>query len=711
MLPRAACLVLACLLLVVPASPTMAADGLTPLPDEPGAQFLEGVAFGAVVADLDGDGSRELARLVPKADSPGVLAVDAWRVDANGSWRALGERPLARAASVNEILTERPARRNPLRPVGVAEPARFLVWNDGMRDRLLIATIAASLQPVACCLTVWEVGWDPSDGLRLEMRLSTQGNASSILSLDLDGDPADELFVTQQPDPRGPNEVPIRVYDWGGGTFSESRSSFIAPPGWEAFPSADTDGRPGGEVLISSDPIDGGGDAVLNRVWLSRGSVETESWSVRARGALASFDAGNGPRIVIVPPEIGLTLVVRWPAGGQIAYDAGASDVGRLLGVLGSGPSTRILIAAHDGGSGFRITGPHLQPVPVPPVDGAAAGLLQNGLTPYVGVVPGGLAHRPAYIAGGQLIDQPPSSGLLRPLPTTGIAALPQITPIGVAGPQESWMALFHGDIDTSRAGGELVRPLTRLPRRISVALTTAVLAPEPGVGRLDPGFRGAVAVGSAAGQQTLAIGRGPFSAMLRGPAGSTVVSAVGGVTDPAQPGAISTLDDGTLELPIAAPQDDDRFSLRISVITPAGHGYTGIWRVQVLKAPPPLVAEVPLAPFSFTVPVSGTTLPGAVVTLDDQPVSVGADGSFAAELSAGLIPRDVDLVATDAVGNVTSQVLSVVGFVDYRRLPWIPFIALLTISAALILFLKAPRPRPQPARAADDDARLEELD
>jgi hypothetical protein len=712
MLPRAVCLALACLLLA-PMAVVRGADPPVPIPipGEPGARFLDGSAFGGIVADLDGDGARELVRLVPKSDSPGVLAIDAWRVNGDGSWQSLGEAPLTRAASVNEIVSERPAQRNPMRPVGVAEPARFLIWNDGARERLLVATIAASLEPVACCLTVWEVD-EPSAGAPIALRLllSTQGNATSILSLDLDGDPADELFVTQQPDTRGPNDVPVRAYDWNGSAFRESRSSLVAPPGWQAFASGDTDGRPGGEVLISSDPIDNGGGAVLNRFWLTHGQLEMESWAVRARGAIASFDAGDGPQIVIVPAEIGVTLVVRWPAGGAIEYESGASDVGRLLGVLGRGPSTRILIDAHDGGSGFRITGPHLEAVPVPSAVVAAAALQRNGLDPYVGELPGGLSGSAAYIANGQLIDQQPPSSVLRPLAMTAIATLPGISPLGALGPDESWMALFHGRVDTSRNGGALAAPARPAADSISVALTTTVLSPESHSGELRPGFSGAVSL--AAGGDQLAIGRSPFTAALSGPPGAFAVSATSGLTGGSGAGTTTTpFRDGAAQLTITPPSGEHRFSLRISVVTPAGHGYTGTWRVDLLDDKPPLSVDTPLAPFSLDVPVSGSTRPGAQLTIDGGPVAVSADGSFAADVSAGLIPRDVHLVATDPVGNVTTHVLSVVGFVDYRRLPWIPVVVALTVAAAIILFLRAPRPRPEPARAPDDDARLEEID
>ena len=710
MLRLAASLVLGCLLLAALVAPLHAARAATPLPAEPGARFLDGAAYGAIVADLDGDGSRELVRLVAKTDSPGLLAVDAWRVSVAGAWQSLGEVGLARAASVNERLTERPAKQNPMRPVGVGEPARFLVWNDGQRDRLLVATIAASLQPVACCLTVWEVS-EQAGHVALTQRLSTQGNATSVLSLDLDGDPADELFITQQPDPRGPNEVPIRVYDWNGSGFDEARSSFIAPPGWAAYPSADTDGRPGGEVLISSDPIDNGGDAVLNRIWLASGSVETESWSVRDRGQVTSFDAGDGPLIAIVPPEAGLSLILRWPPGQPVRMEGGAAALGRLLGVFGQGLGARLLIAGPEGGSGLRIVDRGVRSVMAPPIQGAAVSFVSDDLLPYTGELPGGLAGRPAFIANGLLLDQPPTSAVLQPLATRPMAILPGITPIGQAGPGGTWMVLLHqSGFDPARSGGALLAPTLPFAGLVSVAPTGQVLTPERDAGSLPADFVGAV----LDGRGDLATRERSFRANLGVPADATILTSAGTFPTPlGQPMRLSR-DGAVVGMQVDVPPDSesgDSFSLRIGVVTAAGHGYAARWRVSVLREPPPLAAGTPIAPFSMDVPLTGATRPGTSLTIDGRPVTVASDGSFVASVAASLVPVDVHLVATDAVGNVATEVVSVVGFVDYRRLPWIPFVAALTVVAGIILFLRAPRPRGRPAPAPDDDARLEEMD
>ena len=82
--------------------------------------------------------------------------------------------------------------------------------------------------------------------------------------------------------------------------------------------------------------------------------------------------------------------------------------------------------------------------------------------------------------------------------------------------------------------------------------------------------------------------------------------------------------------------------------------------------------------------------------------------GRFAGEISAPPWPSDVRIEATDAVGNRSTRVISVVGLVDYRQLPWIPIAVLVTVLAALALFLRGPGAR-EPA--ADGDSRLEEIE
>ncbi len=709
MLRRPASLLLSCLMAAASTGVVRGADTSTPLPAEPNAFFLPGAAYGAVVVDIDGDGSRDIVRLVPETSQPGVLAVDAWRPprrDPDAAWIRLGEAALDRAASVDELITDLPAQRHPMRPVGIGEPARFIVWNDGVRDRLLVATIATSVQPVPCCLTVWEVVSAGRAGLRLKLLLSTQDNAVTILAANLDGDRADELFVAKAPAIGAPNEVPIRLYDWDGRRFDEKRGIVVAPPGWEAFAIADSDGRPGGEIAISADPISGP-QAILHRIWLARGKLRQESWAVRARGAVASFDAGHGARMVVVPPELGSTLIVRWPPGGSIQYEAGGSDVGRLLGVFGAGDGTRILIAGHDGG-GVRITNPRLLPIPSPPANGVVTALVAAGAVPYIGPLPGGIDGRPAFIARGQLIDRPDRSALLAPLQTRPMAALPGVTPIGEFGTRDRYMALLHAAADPSRIGGQLDAPLLPLAARVSVAPSADVLAPEADQA-LDPTFS-AMQTGAVSVRAHEVLTREPsLVATFDIPLGTRLLVATGSGQMTERPLALQREDQAQLQ--IDAPPDEDRFDLRVIAVTPAGHGYAGRWNVEVLGKPPPLSADVPFAPLSLDVPLSGRTLPQAEVTVDGQSVDVRDGGMFTTRVAAGVLPTDVQIVATDPVGNSTTTVVSVVGLVDYRQLPWIPIVVVLTMVAAVALYLRTPHPRPAAPRAPDDDARLEELD
>ena len=269
-------------------------------------------------------------------------------------------------------------------------------------------------------------------------------------------------------------------------------------------------------------------------------------------------------------------------------------------------------------------------------------------------------------------------------------------------------MALLHAAADPSRHGGQLTSPLLPLASRVSVAATTEVLTPEaatPLTPLFSPLASGAVAL---SGDEVLTRERAVV-ATFDGPLGTRLLVATGSGPMTERPVALLREDRGQIE--IDAPADADRFSLRVIAVTPAGHGYAGRWNVQVLEAAPPLSAAVPFAPLSLDVPLSGRTLPQAKVTVNGRPVDVGDSGAFTASIGAGLLPTDVRVVATDPVGNTAQQVVSVVGLLDYRQLPWIPIVVVLTMVVGLALYLRAPRPRPAAPRAPDDDARLEELD
>jgi hypothetical protein len=67
-------------------------------------------------------------------------------------------------------------------------------------------------------------------------------------------------------------------------------------------------------------------------------------------------------------------------------------------------------------------------------------------------------------------------------------------------------------------------------------------------------------------------------------------------------------------------------------------------------------------------------------------------------------------VTATGPFGAEAERVLSAVGFLDYRALPWIGIVGVGLALVALLFAIRIPQ-RAAPARRADDDAVLEELD
>ncbi len=135
------------------------------------------------------------------------------------------------------------------------------------------------------------------------------------------------------------------------------------------------------------------------------------------------------------------------------------------------------------------------------------------------------------------------------------------------------------------------------------------------------------------------------------------------------------------------------RFDARALVLTPAGRAYTAGWDVQVLVTAPALRTESRTAPLSWDVDVTGRTAPGAALTVDGAPVVVAEDGSFSARVGAPPWPRSVRLESVDVVGNRSVELVTIVGLFDYRGLPWLPIVVLLTVGAGVALFLRTPRP------------------
>jgi hypothetical protein len=118
------------------------------------------------------------------------------------------------------------------------------------------------------------------------------------------------------------------------------------------------------------------------------------------------------------------------------------------------------------------------------------------------------------------------------------------------------------------------------------------------------------------------------------------------------------------------------------------------VGRVAIDRTGPNVSVDAPFlsAPWPFSAPIRGTTEPGARVrTGGGAFVDAAANGAF--ELRAQLAPWPQDLVidAVDAHGNVSSQTLTVVGGLDYRRLPWQALVITAILLGAAITTWRGP--------------------
>lgn len=700
---------LAAALLAVSPTPASAASVI---PAETGVELSSG-ARSAIVGDVDGDGIRELVRVLRWQNDPGRLAVEVTSVDAAGRLVSGGQVLLRRAASPDDVFDGGPqVDRDGMLVVGAAEPARLLAWRVDGVERVIVAGIGTQGLPRPCCLTLWQVGLGSDGDTELRLLINTQRSASSIQAVDLDGDGTDEVVVRESPDPDQPDEVQVDVLRWRGQAFSMASRMLTPAPGSVLFPLGESDGRPGEELGLIAVPDQANVPVLLHRISLEgNGAPRTELRSLPFSGQLASMHGPSGGRIVLASPGVGVRLLA-WPTGGDIRVDASSPQGGVPLGVLGTAVDARLLL--QDGGV-VHVLDERLAERGTIDRSEVAALFADSFLPPYRGPLPGGLAGGgPAVVFRGRLVTV--ASGAREagadPLRDRLVAALPGITPIGLFGPEQAWTALAAAPaFEAERYGGGLTTQARIGPVRVTVAATDEVLQPEVDGGVLQPTVREAVPDPRAAGGALVLAGEA-FEVEFSAPAGSELTLENGNFGD-----LLRTQTDrgGATRLTVAVPPSPDdqnlRFTARLQVVTPAGHGYVTRWEVEVLREPPRLVATTPIAPLSFSVPLTGQTDPGATVLVDDVPVSVDAEGRFQADVGAGPIPRDVRIVVSDPVGNTTRRTVSVVGLVDFRRLPWIPVVAVLTILAGAVLYLRAPRPGRPAVRPAGDDATFEEID
>lgn len=662
------------------------------LPDEESFR-LRSTATAALVGDTDGDGVRELVVIGPGAEGSGMpLAIEVLAAS-DGGLLPGGQVQLRRRAGGEDLLRHgvEPDEDGML-PMARREPARLLSWHVDGRERVLALTIGSQGLPYPCCLTPWQVIRNADGRTGLRELPGLLGGGVAVVLIDLDADGTDELVIG---DPVIDGSFAVRIFRWDGRwrPIDQVELASESPP--SLMPLGDTDGAPGEEVGILAS------QAGLLRIGLDsddglvRDQIRSWAWPMPA-----GLPTEEGPRLAVVTQPAGIGLA-NWPRGGRFRLQAQTSRSGRLLGVLGSGESVRMIV---EGSAGqVDLLDGTLGVLPSPGQSLPARLFEGSGREPYVGPLPGGLPDgRAAFISRGRLI-----AGGGETIP---IGALPGVSPVGAFGERLAWTALTsEPSLDVTLHGGPLASG-SPAGATVTVVPTASFLIPEVDEESYTPTVRDAVIVGQSGSRQTL-LTAGSISLDVNAPRGSLLIL-TNGEDDPRQDDVIRS---GPAALRLSPPSAlRDRsggYAGRLSVITPAGHAYQSVFQVQVLRDPPPVLASTPFVSFGLDVSLSGRTSPGSEVFVDGRPVAVADDGTFEAAVGAGIVPREVAIRAVDVVGNTSTQTVSVVAPIDYRRLPWVPIVAGLTLVAAVILFLRVPRPSGVRHRVSTDQGTFEEIE
>jgi hypothetical protein len=667
--PMLAALLFAALVAGGPVLPPPARDAVPAVPDEPGAFMLpEAPTFQAVAADLDGDGANEVLRLV-RGERASILA-EAWREDANG-W--------ALAGSAVEVVPGRPTgAQGAVTYAGT--PARLIVRDAEGRHRVTLVRqprFEESDLQVECCLLLDDlILRDGSLGLTSVSGPSSA--AGAVSALDFDGDGTDELLVTRSLPPLGDISYPTeaRVYRWNGTAFDPPTVTELPiGSGDTPFVLGDSDGLPGEEAAI----IPSVGAESVHRLSVVQGDrLVVEDSDSFATDAMA-VPLGDGRGIAIVATPIAAEVMVyEWPSGAAPEPQTASASIedASLLGTVMLRGQPRLLVgqpARHT----LHLPGlPGLEPLSFTVTRSPASAALESALVqPFVGVLPGGGSDRQAAVVyGGHLVpsDATRDIGFL-PAGIGPFATLAGAQPVGLVGRDRAWLAILHGLLRPGEpidpAGGRLDPPLL-LPGA-GVSLTPLDLAREweRDDGIFEPSVTGASAIDRGG---TLGVSDLGFTARVEAPAGSRIY--LGGA-DPSVVTAVRIVpESGSLDVGVIPPAEavgNGRMRLSLAVTTPSGHGYLANWDARLLAGPPNLTATASTT-LGSSVLVEGRTAPYADAVVAGRQVEVDATGAFRAEVDIPPWPTDVEVTATDPLGNRARLTLSAVGVFDYRTLPWV---------------------------------------
>jgi hypothetical protein len=289
---------------------------------------------------------------------------------------------------------------------------------------------------------------------------------------------------------------------------------------------------------------------------------------------------------------------------------------------------------------------------------------------------------------------------------TRPMSPLAGLHPHGTAGPGDGWLVASRG-LWFSPPDAVYLNPGSAA----SVAAGRLILVPVESVWESSASEAASIelngAVLDAAADRLLSRPEG-FSAVVDAPAGTLVFAGrtrIEGHEVGAEP--------LTLEFAPPSRNDERNFDFEYSVfaITPDGRVMAEEWEGTVVRREPALDATGTTIAFELGASVRGTVAPYAELLVDGHRVEVAVDGAFEVAVDAPPWPVDVVVVARDPLGNETSARVQVIGFVDYRGLPWIPIVGLVTVLVGAYAFLRVPRRRAASTPAFSGDGTLEEIE
>jgi len=714
--------------------PTAAMEPLAgiPIPAEATGDTLPREVIQSMTFDIDGDGIRELVTVGAASDARGQVAIQVWWVDKDGHVTGSNEVRVRRAASPDELLAGRgipDIDRDGMVAVRPVEPAMPFAARRNGRDVLFVAGEGSPDDGTTpCCLTIWEITPEPGGQIAATLVADTRRLGSDLTVADLDGDGTDELWVNEGPWNYDEGETPpleVAYLRWDGSRFVRHGVDIgLSAAVCCSQPTAvgDTDRQPGDDLLITQYDPDGASPTLL-RLTLRGDAVAKETAAVDDLGAMQILSLDPGPALVIADSVSQMTAWT-WPRdepmeaqgnreiGAWPAAIFGSGTGTRILAYSGSYPSASILVLPGDLGS---AAGPRAEFR----TDERAGGFLNEmfpNVFPWEGVIPDGLPGMPdVYLFPGQLVrpvDDPRRLGAAQEGPV-----MVGVRPVGSVGPNGAWEVMALNDSEghwDPRVPPFLVSVFSvPAPGPIHLVSADVLLQGELNGGVLEPTFNGAAQDPERPNIErggALVVGNEAVDAEIEGPPGTVVQWVIRGV-----PGEGKTIGpEGVVDFRVREPDGPDmptgsNVIVRIAAVTPAGHAYSGSWSIRVLRGPPDLEVTVPGGLLNWEPVITGRTGPGVVVTVNGTPVEVAASGRFRLPVDPGILPTEFWVVARDPVDNVTTEVVSLLWPLDYRRLPFVPVAVAITVFAGALLYLRKPDTGPR-RQTPDDDATFEEI-